>query len=111
MIDDRVAFDGPFSRNEIFIDARNAGDTATAADLEEEGRTELRARRPRRKFSAKINESDIVRYGIDYRLGYLVTAQAKGLSFDCRVTQVHVTVDSRGETIESVIEGGEDLDA
>lgn len=108
-VDNATYNDGPFSWNEAFVDARNVGDTAGIADLDNEALAELRLLRPRRTFTAKVSETDQVRYGIDYALGTLVTAQAKGVSFDCRVKQVHVVVDAAGEHIESAIEGSQEL--
>lgn len=93
----------PFNRMEGFVDARNAQSEEAVL---QEGMYGLFAGRPNILFFGTIVQTPNTIYGIHYRFGDIVTAQYKGISFDCRVGAILVTVDNNGEKIETKLTGG-----
>lgn len=93
----------PFGRRERFLDSRNSG--STTVGLFYEAVSELLNNRAKVRIAGKIPESLGVRYGINYRHGDMITAEAFGIRFNARVTTVTVTVNESGETIEAALSG------
>lgn len=93
----RIAL-SPFNRREAFVDASR---TLDADALQAEADAGVRRGRPRVTLEGTLKDLPQARYGIDFRLGTLVTASRKGELFDCRVSQVHLTLSpGEGEVIE-----------
>lgn len=87
------AYQSPFSWREHFFDATNS---ANLTEVESAALADMRLGEPKLHFEATIQDTQSVRYGRDYGLGWIVSAQSKGLTFDCRVIQVHVSIDQAG---------------
>lgn len=93
----------PFGRRERFIDSRNNGSSTVA--LFYEAVSELLNNRAKVRLSGKVTEALNLRYGIHYKHGDMLTAEAFGIRFSARVTSVTVTVNNAGETIEAALSG------
>lgn len=91
----------PWGYREQFIDKT---DTGVIAELNNYAAGQLALARPKLRFSGRVNETPNNRYGVDYGLGWLLTARVANVVSDCRVTQVHVNIaQSTGEVIEARI--------
>lgn len=94
----------PFNRREYFVDARNSSGTAT---LQAEGRAALKALRPREIFSAKIRDTQAIRYGREYRFGDRVIAEHRGRVVEARLDSVRVRVARGREDINAELRADE----
>lgn len=86
-----------WNRREAFVDARN---TRTLAQLASEVSAYVISKLARWRFTGKVQQTDDLEYGVEYRWGDKVVASAHGLSFDSIIKIVHVTADAGGETID-----------
>jgi hypothetical protein len=91
-------FASPFARIEKFIENTSIENRAA---LQSEVNSALREARPIKRFEGFVNETETLRYGYDYALGATLVASAENQMFNCRIIQVQVTVDSKGETIRA----------
>lgn len=87
----------PF-RNEGFFSASSEAPDATS--LQTVARQKLSENRPRKVLTLEPNDHLRQLYGIEWRLGTLVTGKAFGKTQDYRIDQVHVTFSQR-EIIEA----------
>lgn len=87
----------PFNRIEDFQDSRNSDATAS---ILAEAQALVRAGRPKTIFNGAIIETATTRYGKEYSLGDMVTAQFQSFAVDCRIDAVKVNVSEKKETIE-----------
>ena len=86
---------------ERFVENTNTNSIAT---LNNYAAGKLQELQPMRTITGTINETADVRYGREFGLGYLVTANIGGFTVDARVRQVHVTMtQDEGETITAEI--------
>lgn len=97
--DIRIAI-SPINRRELFVDARNAAEGDTAA-LQAEAATALKNHRPRETFSAKIRDTEAIRYGREYGFGCRVVAELLGRAVDCRLDSVSILVERGKEVIRA----------
>lgn len=89
----------PLNQCEIFYQGNSAGyDSTVLADLAD---GKLRASRPLRLATGRINETPAVRYGRDWRWGDYVTIQIERLNYDARIDTVTVEVQGGRETIDA----------
>lgn len=91
----------PFNRRELFIDARNSD---SPASIQGEADAGVRAGRPRITFNGVILETATTRYGKEYSLGDIVTAQFQGLEIDCRIDAISISVEEKKETITAKLQ-------
>ena len=95
---DRIAR-SVWNRREAFRDARNESDPDAVQAAADEA---LAAGRPIERFGVVVLDTEQARYGRDWALGDLVTAQAFGRQFDALVRSVQVSVNRNGqETISA----------
>lgn len=89
---------GPFARREKVINASAALDATSLAD---EANGALQAARPKILFGADLVDGDSIRYDVDYRLGTLLTIEYQNRLYDCRISQVAISLahNSGGEQI------------
>lgn len=85
-----------WNRIEAFVDARN---TTSSSQMDSEGRARLAASRALIRFSADVQQTATLKYGVHYRWGDIVAASAHGLTFDAHMSKVAVTADAGGESI------------
>lgn len=85
-----------WNRRERFRDARNESDPDAVQAAADEA---LAAGRPIERFGVVVLDTEQARYGRDWALGDLVTAQAFDRQFDALVRSVQVRVDRAQETI------------
>jgi hypothetical protein len=97
--DTRIAI-SPINRRELFVDARNTAEGDTAA-LQAEAATALKNHRPRETFSAKIRDTQAIRYGREYGFGCRVIAELLGRTVDCRLDSVTILVERGNEDIRA----------
>lgn len=91
----------PFGYREKFVPYTEEWNPVRLIDL---ARIEIKKARPRISFNANVIQTNDCKYGRDFGLGYLVTAQAGAVIKDCRVGQVHVTLSQEGgENVDAVI--------
>lgn len=93
-----------WNRREHFEDARYV---ETEAAVQEDAYAFLYQYRPRRALSGNLQDSDGLRYGVDYRFGDIVTCQAFGVTMDCHVSSVHVTYADGQEALDILVRGEE----
>lgn len=86
----------PWNRREFFWDGRNTDDVSA---LTTEAQSELRERRSTKMIEAVVQQTQGCRYGIEYRYGDRVVVSAAGWSVDCRLSTVHISVNSKGKEI------------
>lgn len=79
----------PFGLREFF---QNATQYDTTTGLSAEADAVLRAGRKKTIFQAKLIDTDLSRYGVDWGWGDYVTAQAFGVSIDARIDAISVSV-------------------
>lgn len=101
----RIAL-SPFNRRELFVDARNTEEGDTAA-LQAEAKTALKNHRPREIFSARIRDTEAVKYGREYGFGDRIKAEFRGRAVDCRLDSVSVLVERGLETIQAELRADE----
>ena len=91
-----------FGRAELFRDARNS---TTTAQVQDEADDALYATRTVRRFSGSAQDTDGCTYGVHYRWGDRVTAQILDQQFNCRVDPVAVALDREsGEVLDIRLE-------
>lgn len=101
--DQARALASPFNRREFWLDARNSSD---ADQLESEARAALEAGRAKQVLTGQILETPGLRYGVHYRFGDILVAEAQGYSFDAHVEAIHVTADrDHGEVLDNHVRG------
>ena len=83
----------PWGRREMFY---NASSSDESASIQDDADAQLWAARPRLSFSGAIQETPTFRYGVEFSLGTLLTADTRGFSFDCRLSSIHVTLNNDG---------------
>ena len=81
--------ESPFNRIEAFGDYTNISDQAV---LQDKADALVRAGMPRTEFTADIVDTDSNTRGTDYDLGDLITAEFRGLQYDCRLDVIGVSV-------------------
>jgi hypothetical protein len=91
----------PFSRRELFVDARNGGIDQTEVNLE--AIREGFAARPKLRVSAKVINTESVKYGVHYQHGDVIACQIGSTVLNTRVVRVRVVADENGELVESSI--------
>lgn len=87
----------PYGRIEGTINA--ASEERTTAQLTDEARQELYARRARVRFRGETQDTDGCIYGRDYHWGDLVTVTFDGAQIPCRVDPVTVRLSRDGEQL------------
>lgn len=90
----------PFRRRETFVQATN---TKTAAALEDEAQSAVRAGRPRVILQGKIASTPDTQYGVHWGWGDFVTIQAFGQQLDARIDAISVRVADGEEQIDAVV--------
>jgi len=91
-----------WNRCEATVAGRNEH---TVAALQDVGYKRLADGRPVIRFRGRIRETPGCLYGRDWTFGDKVTATYMGLTFDCIILAVQVTVDGSGrETIDARLE-------
>jgi hypothetical protein len=88
------------NRREGFVQLPVGTATITAAEIA----PTLAAGRPRLRFRANIQDLPGLRYGLQWNMGDIVSATLGGVTADCRVDAVTVTVDGGRETIDAALE-------
>ncbi len=90
----------PFGLREHFVTATQYGDTAGLSD---QAAAAVRAGRPRTIFRGKVLDTQDTQYGVHWGWGDYLTAQAFGVSLDCRVEAITISVQAGGsyETIDA----------
>lgn len=83
----------PFNRQEY---NRQARQSKTNTSILAEATAALEERRPVRIFSGTIIETEGCRYNVHWNWGDIITAESNGLSFDCYVDSVIVTISEGG---------------
>ena len=81
--------ESPFNRIEQFGDYSNISDSGALQDVAD---AMVRNGRPRIEFTADVVETDGATRGIDYDYGDMVTAEFRGVQYDCRIDVVEVAV-------------------
>ena len=94
----------PFSRKEYFTSGTNTDSTAT---LNAEANAKLMEYRARRTLTARLAETEALRYGINVNFGDVVIAEYAGHSFDCHLSTVKGTVRGGVEELEIGLKGEE----
>lgn len=95
----RIA-ESPYGRREAFVDAPNA---TTNNQVLQAARAAVRAGRPRQSFKARIIETPVSRFGIDWNWGDYVTVTALGVTIDARIDAIAVRVQQGGEDIDAYV--------
>lgn len=88
----RIA-DSPLNRIEQFGDYSNVSDATALQDIAD---ALVRAGRPRVEFTADVVETGGATRGIHYDLGDMVTAEFRGVQYDCRLDVAEVTLGGAG---------------
>lgn len=86
----------PFNRREYNQDARQA---KLEDSVQAEANSALEEFRPKRIFAGSISQTPGCIYGVHWKWGDIVTAEYKGLSIDCHVDAVVVSIDSNGTEV------------
>ena len=88
----------PWGRREAF---HNASSSDVSGAVQDEADAQLWAARPRLSFEGEIIETPVFRYGVEFSLGTLLTADTRGFSFECRMSNIHISLGrDGGESIE-----------
>lgn len=95
----RIA-ESPYGRREAYVDAANA---TTNNQVLQAARAAVRAGRPRQSFKARIVETPVSRFGIDWNWGDYVTVTALGVTIDARIDAIAVRVQQGGEDIDAYV--------
>lgn len=85
-----------WNRIEAHVDARQ---TVQFSELLTEALAYLMSHRSGYKFTANIQQTAQLKYGVHYFWGDIVVAAARGLAFDTHLRKVSVIVDANGEQI------------
>jgi hypothetical protein len=93
----------PLNRREVLTDAGNTINPTAVANAALDG---LEAGRPRRTFRADIVDTPASLYGVHWAWGDEVSAEYGGVTYDCVVDRVHVSVTDAGESVEARLERG-----
>jgi hypothetical protein len=97
----------PFNRREYNQDARQA---EIEASVQAEANSSLEENRPRLTFTGKISQTEGCLYGINWKWGDIVTAEYKGISFNCHVDAVTVKITNAGtEVVEGLLRSVSDV--
>lgn len=97
---------GPYSRKELWVDARGSSDSNTVYNY---AYNALQLNRPRILLETSIANSDTLIYGVDWFFGSWLTAEVRQYSFDVRVNAVRVTVNENGdESVSATLRGEAD---
>jgi hypothetical protein len=91
----------PLNRCEAFRDSRMDTDNTT---LDNEGRAELRDRRPKTTFAGSILDTPAARFGIEWSWGDRVVAEYGDISYDCVINALGIGVAEGRETITAKLE-------
>jgi len=89
----------PFGRIEYF----ETSSESTIAGLSDAADAALRAGRPRTSFSGVLNQTEGTRYGLHYAFGDYLTAQYEGITYDCRLDAVKVSIQGGAESVECIL--------
>jgi len=90
-----------YNRREAFY---NSSQEKTQASVDFTASQELSRRRARRIFSGTIVERPDYRYGIEWDLGDILTAEQDGRAYTVMVRKVGIKIDETGETIAAQVE-------
>jgi len=96
------ALDNPFSWREKFTDGGAEDDIDHLRDLCSETVRDME-NAPRERFYCKLQETSLLRYGLDYDLGDRVRFSYRGFTNDAVIKAVKITV-GQTETIETILE-------
>lgn len=77
----------------------NATSLVQSVSLVADARQFLRDHRGRTIFNGTVRQTPRQRFGFEYNFGDIVTAQAFGLSFDCRISSISLKLDGVNEDI------------
>jgi hypothetical protein len=86
----------PFNRKEFNKDSRQ---DSLGESVQAEANSALEENRPKRTFTGKISQTEGCIYGVHWKWGDIVTAEYEGLTFDCHVDSVTVSIDGQGNEI------------
>jgi hypothetical protein len=86
----------PFSRREIFTDARQSD---TVAQVQDSADADLRAGKGHIIFTSQIIENPSNRYGIEYNFGDIFPCQFLNRTTNCRLDKIEVNLEGAVETI------------
>lgn len=86
----------PFNRQEFNRDSRQV---YIPESLQSEADAALEELRPRKAFTGSIAQTEGCLYGVHWGWGDIVTAEYEGLSFDCHVEAVVVSIDANGTEV------------
>jgi hypothetical protein len=89
----------PYNRREVFVDARNTGNT-DAVDAKAQEAVEQH--RPVRQITGDIVDTDGLRFNIDYGFGDLVTAEAFSYTADCHIEYIEGTFTPEADQKETI---------
>ena len=93
----------PWGRREAF---HNASSSDVSSAVQDEAYAQLWASRPRLTFEGEIMETQSFRYGVEFSLGTLLTADTRGFSFECRMSNIHVSLGRDGsEAVDIKVTG------
>ena len=93
----------PWGRREAF---HNASSSEESDNVQKEADAQLWASRPRLSFEGEIMETPVFRYGVEFSLGTLLTADTRGFSFECRMSNIHISLGrDGGESIDIKVSG------
>lgn len=85
------------------------GDILEDSVLEFHGDRFLKQNRPRRVIKAKVDDTDLYRYGVDYHHGDMVSLLVENEQYTCHVYAVSVSVSEGQESVEIYLEGESEL--
>ncbi len=95
----------PFNRREVFIDKRNSGEPDV---LGAEAGAAIRKHRPQETFTAKIRDTQAIRYGRDYGFGDRILAEFRGRTAAARLDSVEVSMERGRENISATLRVDDD---
>lgn len=88
----------PLNLREAFVSLTN---TNANAPLDSIGYATLREGRPKKVFTADIQDSNAARYGVQWFFGSKLTASVDADQFDCRVDSVTISMQAGKETVKA----------
>ncbi len=100
--EERILKAFPYGRVETFMDARNV---ELEQSIEDQAREALGEAKPIVRVSGQLIETRGSRYDIDCRFGDFVTVESHGVSVDCMIKAVGLSMDATGERIDVQLEG------
>lgn len=86
----------PYNRREFLLDSGGAAGAALTA----EGQAALKQYRPRVTYTAKIRDTEGIRYGREYGYGDRLTVETETWSAEARLDSVEITVEAGRESID-----------